>query len=240
MLPVIAIGALAYYGLGDSGYIKSGEATGKSCGTKVDNASFQRSEMRTFGMRPKDNIGYGTNMLELENAPQIIRTADKSNLIKDLRKNAEDFLESARERNQYTGDLNWDKRNRKTIVLPSYFGNANKLIPNVPTPEAVPFWNKIPTARVDRPSGKPYKDLQAKYYLDPFGDNISPLSGYPRSSITSIEKFGNAWGPGGVISRAMIEGGTRGDRIGVYSDYDPKIPKVGKKAVSFAKGTKLH
>lgn len=237
MLVALAIGALAYSLTDSNGIFTSEASAGTGFNGNLNNEQFQRAEMRTFGLRPKDNIGYGTNVLELENAPQIIRTADKHNL-RDVRGNSTDFLESARQRNQYLGDMHWDKKNRKTIIFPSY--NSKVVTVNVPTPEAVPFYYKIPGAYPDRPSGEGYKDNDPRNYIEMYADNVEAQSGYPQSGITSIEKFGNAWGPGGVINRAMIEGGTRGDRVGMYKDVDPLVPKIAKKSVKFATGTKLY
>lgn len=234
MLAYAAIGAVAYKLLGDQA-IFTPDANGYDKNDTNNNKSFQLSEMRTFGLRPKDNIGLGTNVLELENAPQILRT-DSLGALRDVRGNSTRYLESARERNTYLGNLNWDKRNRKTITLPSYYQKIVKI--NVPTPAVVPNWQSMPNARVDRPSGKDYIDNVAANYLDPIGDLISPTHGYPISGITSVEKFGNAWGPGGVYSRAMLEGGRRGDRAGFYKDLDPTVPRIPKKTVKFAIGTK--
>lgn len=235
MLPLAAIGVLAYNLLGDQSVFTS-DANGYNKNESINDKSFQLSEMRTFGLRPKDNIGYGTNILELENAPQIFRT-DSLGALRDVRGNSTRFLESARERNTYVGNLNWDKRNRKTITIPSYSSKIVKI--NVPTPAVVPNWYAMPNARVDRPSGKDYIDNIASNYLDPIGDLISPTNVYPLSGITSVEKFGNAWGPGGIYSRAMMEGGQRCERVGMFKDLDPMIPRIPKKSVKFARGTKL-
>jgi hypothetical protein len=238
MLPLLAIGGVLIASQASCS-VPIGENDSRSSSfITTANRSYQAMEDRNFPLRTRDNIGTSTNILDLEANNQLVRT-DSFSDIYSVRKNAQEFISSARDRNVEIGQRNFNKRNRKTIVFPNY--DTKIIIPNVSTPSTVPFWQDIPGARPDRSSKRPYLEYEASLYNEyPGTDQISQLRGLPRSSITSIEKFGNSWGPGGNFNRALIEGARRGDQAGFYQDYDPKIPRISKRSVQFASGTKLR
>lgn len=167
------------------------------------------------------NLGLFTadNALDDPNV-KIVRSPDPNTPYRVL-ENALDWNNQLRERNASLAKESYfalPGRNRKPLSVPQY---QNKpVLTMLKSAEQFPgakeqfsIFTKLEYPQGESPQGVP-STINPRNYRDILG-SYTPFN-MPKDTITSITALGNPWGPGGVIGRAMIQGG---DRLDSQYDY---------------------
>lgn len=252
MLPVLAISALGAFMIQKSSEIDayklgrmkepayndnpySPKNTAGVCAPPITEMDQAYEDFTTGDLRTNVNLSGVTNVLD-DPMTRIVRPKNPMDSY-DVIGNAMSWLSEVRQRNNSLASLTYfsqPQASRKTVVIPRY---ENKPVTVLLKSDAMfpglnENWGVFCKMDNPNPTTAIPCTINPANYRDIMGD-YKPFN-MPKDTITNIQAIGNPWGPGGFISRNMIDGG---NRIAADHDYiDYSIPP--QRRVRFTPDTK--
>lgn len=208
----------------------------KKKGTRAPSRNNQIYEDAMTGdLRTTMNLSAYANALD-DPEVRIVR-ANKPEDLYDVLGNALQWQDTIREKNNtlaYETYFANPQASRKSVTLPGNY--QNKPVLTMLKSEAIfpslkqyfPFFTKMEYPDGDTPMISP--TINPANYRDQMG-SYTPFD-FGHDNVSSVTTLGTPWGPGGIISHTMIDGGSRLDGQHDLVDYTKPDTKV-KKHVHF-------